>query len=95
MQQLAADLVSYDTCVGVITETHLKQKHTGGVVDVLGYVMWRRDRQRRRGGDVAVYVKASEQSAIWTFSGDDLTYELMWVRVRPVSRRLNDLSAGL
>jgi len=82
VQQLAADLVSYDTCVGVITETHLKQKHTGGVVDVPGYVMWRRDRQRRRGGGVAVYVKASEQSAIWTFSGDDLTYELMWVRVR-------------
>jgi len=27
VQQLAADLVSYDTCVAVITETHLKQKH--------------------------------------------------------------------
>jgi len=29
-----------------------------------------------------VYVKSFEQSEIWTFSGDDPTYELMWVRVR-------------
>jgi len=39
VQQLAADPVSYDTCVAVITETHLKQKHTAGVVDVPGYMV--------------------------------------------------------
>jgi len=64
MQQLTADLVSYDTSVAVITETHLEQKHTSGVVDVPGYMVWRRDRRRRRGGGVAVYVKTAEQSTL-------------------------------
>jgi len=81
VQQLTADLISYDTIVAVITETHLKQKHTAGVVDVPDYVVWRRDRKRRRGGGVAVYVKTSVQSTLWTYSGDDETYELLWVRV--------------
>ena len=39
VQQLTADLISYDTIVAVITETHLKQKHTAGVVDVPDYVV--------------------------------------------------------
>ena len=65
VQLLAADLTSYDCEVAIITETHFKQKHTDGVVSVPGYALWRRDRQRRRGGGVAVYVKSVLQSVPW------------------------------
>jgi len=41
-------------------------------------MLLRRDRQRRRGGGVALYVRTS---SVWNSSGDDRTYELLWARV--------------
>jgi len=56
VQQLAAKLTGNDIDAAVITETHLKSKHTDDAVNIPGYVrslLHRRDRQRRRGGGVA------------------------------------------
>jgi len=58
VEQLAADLNSYDIDVAVITETHFKTKHIDSAVSVPGYALYRRNRQRR-GGGVAVYVRGS------------------------------------
>jgi len=41
----------------------------------------RRDRERRRGGGVALYVRSSLQSSVWNFSGDNRTYELLWAHI--------------
>jgi len=68
----------YDVDVAVITETHFKSKHTDSVVSVSGYTVLRRDRNRRRGGGVALYVRSSLPLSAWTFSGDDRTFELLW-----------------
>jgi len=38
----------------------------------------RRDRDRPRGGGVALYVRSSLPLSAWTFSGDDRTFELLW-----------------
>ena len=81
VEHLATDLHSYNTDVAVITESHLKLKHTDNVVAVPGYTLLRRDRQRRRGGGVALYVRTSLPSSEWNFSGNDRTYELLWARV--------------
>ncbi len=81
IEHLAADLCGYDADVAVITETHFKKKHSDSVVGIGGYVVFRRDRMRRRGGGVALYVRAGLQSAPWTYSADDRSYELHWVRV--------------
>jgi len=78
VEQLATDLHSYNADVAVITETHLKSKHTDSVVAVPGYTLLRRDRERRRGGGVALYVRSSLPSSVWNFSDDDRTYELLW-----------------
>ena len=43
--------------------------------------MFRRDRTGRRGGGVALYVRSTIQASVWTYSADDRTYELHWVRV--------------
>ena len=56
VQQLAAELKSYGTSVAIITETHLKKKHTDNIVSISDYTLYRRDRAGRRGGGVAVYV---------------------------------------
>ena len=81
VEQLATDLRGYDVDVAVITETHFKSKHTDSAISVPGYSVLRRDRERRRGGGVALYVRSSLPFYSWTFSGDDRTFELMWTCV--------------
>lgn len=51
--------------------------------DIPGYVLFRRDRQRRRGGGVAIYARNTlqVQPSVWTYSADDRKYELLWKRV--------------
>ena len=81
VEQLAADIANYQSDIAVITETHYKAKHSDSVLSIAGYTLHRRDRQRRRGGGVAVYVRSDLQSTVWTYSADDRAYELHWQRV--------------
>jgi len=82
VQHLAADLQSYGTSVAVITETHLKAKHTDSIVSIDGFTLYRRDRTGRRGGGVAVYVTSDLRSARWTPSvAVTGALEIDWVRV--------------
>ena len=81
VQQLNADLNNCGCEVAVITQTHCNTKHTDAMMNVPGYMFHRRDRQRRRGGGVAIYVSSMLQSAIGTYAADDKRFELLWVRV--------------
>ena len=81
VENLAVDLSSYNIDVAVITETHFKVKHSDSAVAIDGYTIFRRDRQGRRAGGVALYVRSNIQSSVWTYSADNRTYELHWVRV--------------
>ena len=58
VEQLSVDLNTYNIDIAAITETHLKQKHNDSVVSIAGYTLFRRDRLKRRGGGVAVYMHA-------------------------------------
>ena len=78
VEHLAADLISYGTDVAVITETHLKAKHPDSVVGIDGYHLFRRDRARRRGRGVALYVRFTIQATVWNIPTDDRTYEILW-----------------
>jgi hypothetical protein len=80
----AVDLSNYNIDVAVITETNFKLKHSDTAVAVDGYTIFRRDRQGRRAGGIALYVRSNIQSSawsLWTYSADNRTYELYWVRV--------------
>ena len=48
------DIWSID--IAVVTETHLKKKHADDSFRTDGISLFRRDREGRRGGSVAVYV---------------------------------------
>ena len=39
-----------------VTETFLKKRHSNKIVNIDGYIIERRDRQRRSGGGVLVYI---------------------------------------
>ena len=63
VNHLAADLRGYHIDIGIITETHLKPSiHIDNILHINGYVLFRRDRLKRRGGGVAFYV--SDQATI-------------------------------
>ena len=57
VQQLESDLVSYAIDVAVITESHFKKKHDDALLNIKDYSLIRRDREGRRGGGVAAYVR--------------------------------------
>jgi len=82
IEQLTADLASYQSDVAIVTETHFKAKHAHGATNIPGYTLYRRDRTGRRGGGVAIYVRSTLQSATWRPDADDKIYELQWTKVR-------------
>ena len=60
LDQLAADLSGYVIDIVVISETHFKpSKHSDSMMNIAGYTLFRRDRPRRRGGGVAIYIGAN------------------------------------
>jgi hypothetical protein len=81
LQHLAADLISYQSDVVVITETHFKNTRTDAITSIDGYKLYRRDRLHRRAGGVAVYILPSSE---WIYEADDRLYEVIWVRVANV-----------
>jgi len=80
VKQLAAELSSYGADVALITETHFKVRHTDSVIDIPDYTVFRRDRSGRKGGGVAVYVRSTIETTIWT-SAENRFYEILWVRI--------------
>ena len=73
--QLTVDLNSYGISVAVVTETHFSRKHSDSVTGVDGFTVFRRDREGRRGGGVAVYVRSTTQSTVWSLPNDNRLFD--------------------
>ena len=86
VQHLAAELAGYEVDIAIITETHLKQKHSNNLFAIDGYTLFRRDRAGRRGGGVAMYVNNRLHATVWLSPIDESIYELLWVRVQNSKR---------
>ena len=65
----------------MLTETHFKSKHSVGFVSIPDYTVCRRDRSGHRGAGVAVYVHSSLIPSTWMPTGDNNSFELLWVHV--------------
>jgi len=70
--------------VAVITETHLKRKHALGTETINGYELFRRDREGRRGGGVAIYVSTKLISSRCDISDQNSNFELLWIKITTV-----------
>ena len=68
MLHLSADMIGYNVDNAVISETHLKKKHTDQLFVIDGYSLFRRDRPARQGGGVAVYVNSQFAVSEWVSS---------------------------
>ena len=61
---LHADLIANNIGIVIITETWLKSHHANSQFALPGYSLFRRDRLKRRGGGVAIYVKTALHATI-------------------------------
>ena len=64
----------------------MKNKHADHVSAITGYTLFRKDREGRKGGGVAVYVKSHMPATAWTCPSDSPLFELLWVHVRTGAR---------
>ena len=77
--QLSADLTGYNTDVALITETHLKKKHNANITSIHGYRTFRRDREKRRGGGVAIFIRNDHDFTV--LNTDNSVFEIIWVNL--------------
>jgi len=57
-------------------------------MNIDGYNLFRRDRCKRRGGGVAIYIRSSISASEVQMPGDDPLYELLWLKVHIAGRGL-------
>ena len=85
LQHLHADLLGYGTDVAVITETWFKKHHDASLVHIEGFNIFRKDRERRRGGGVAVYVSDKLISELYvplvSSINVDVNFETLCVKI--------------
>jgi len=82
MQHLYTDIQATGAQVIVVTETWFKpSRHDANIISICGFACHRRDRQRRVGGGVAIFVSDKFKSQILAPPGDNELFELLWVKV--------------
>ena len=80
IQHLYSDISSNSFDVVILAETWLKTQHSDSIVAMDGYTLFRRDRKKRKGGGVAIYLRSQFQGHIIDHSNlyaDSI--ELLWV----------------
>src|SRR6218665_3183726 len=82
LDQLSVELMSYNINIAVITETHLKPRHSPSLIKIDGFNISRRDRLKRRNGGVAVFVRGDYPASEVPMEVDSRIHELLWVKVR-------------
>jgi len=81
LQKLYCDLINYNIDVCVITETWFKHKHDVCFTSLAGYTLFRRDREGRKGGGVAIYVRHSLCSKLFPHQVTRKDIEITWVEI--------------
>ena len=76
-----ANLQGYDVDIAIISESHLKKKHVSSCINITGYELFRRDRNGRKGGRIAIFSRQSPAAAGWPTPDIDPIFELMWIRI--------------
>jgi len=87
LPSLHADMLSIGVEVALVSETWFQLHHSTTFTDLPGYVAYRLNRRRRRGGVVAVYVTTGIPTQLCPDLHND-AYKLLWVKARFSGRPL-------
>jgi hypothetical protein len=80
---IATDLLSYNTDIALIAETWYKGHHTDSAVAIQGYNIYRKDRLRRRGGGVCIYI--TNRVEAYRYQPNHVNhdkFEVVWIRTK-------------
>jgi len=79
IEQLTAEVISYAADYAVISESHLKFKHTSDAFAIHGYHLFRRKREAKgcRGGGVAIYASVGVGATKWKPVDDQKDVEVL------------------
>src|SRR5437867_155898 len=80
IEHLTVDLKAYNIDIAIISESWFKAHHSDSLLSISGYILYRRDRPKRRGGGVCIYINSLAVSARVHPLGSDGRYEVIWVR---------------
>jgi len=81
LQKFTSDLVNFNIDVSVVVETWFKVHHSFDFTNIPGYNLFRRDRTRRRGGGVGIYVRSDLKSKLCEHQVADIRIELLWIEI--------------
>ena len=77
---LKADISSLDIGVIMISETWLKKHHDSRLFSIPGFTLFRHDRERRRGGGVAIYIRDELGGSVFQDGDrDNPLLEILWI----------------
>jgi hypothetical protein len=80
-QLLTADIGVCKPDIIVITESWLKKMHTDEMFSIDNYTILRRDRTKRRGGGVCIYINSEFTSVCLPFVPTESKFEFIWRRI--------------
>jgi len=87
IELLTTDVNAYGADVVVITESWLKKRHPDSMFNIPGYNVFRRDRPKRKGGGVAIYIRDGiEASVCKELNTSNTRFELLWIRISFLNR---------
>jgi hypothetical protein len=77
LQQLHGDLLVNNIDVCIISETWFKSRHSDQSVTMAGYNLFRLDRNKRRAGGVAIYIRDTVASKRFHPINQDSRFEIV------------------
>jgi hypothetical protein len=80
VQQLGLDLVNTNTHVALVTETWFCDKFNDECLSVANYTLVRRDRVKRKGGGVCMYIRNDVMFEQLPINNAAVTVEILWVK---------------
>ena len=70
------DILTLGADIAIVSETWFKKRHADDIVQLPGYVCYRKDHVGRVGGDVAIYIQDTVTSCVYVLPEDDSKYEI-------------------
>ena len=82
IEQLRTDMVTFHPGAAVIVESWFTSHHKNSQFSIPGYSLFRRDRQKRRGGGIAIYCRNDIQaSPLVPASPGNPNMEVLWIKM--------------
>jgi hypothetical protein len=84
LQQLCTELTQFNIAVAIVSESWFTCNHTDQFVDIKGYVLQRKDRVKKKGGGVCMYVRDDIKCSTMSLHPNSLSeyIEVLWSECR-------------